>query len=186
MKERDKVLNVKIGAMGETGEYIHKATQKILLDKGYVWGNGSKDVQNYGVNGFYIEGKTLWQSSIKEAQTVSAVDILSGKFDLDKWRNSKKREKVCVYVDLSEIRGEANKVLNMALQSVWFASGYKWVDGDKNTYKREMQYIFLYDEGIFFLDSLAEYWRTSAYDSHCTLVPLSLNDALNVEHKECL
>lgn len=186
MKERDKVLNVKIGAVGETGEYIHKATQKILLDKGYVWGNGSKDVQNYGAIPFYIKGKTLWQSSVDDAQTISAVDILSGKFDLDKWQISKNREKVCVYVDLSEMRGEANKVLNMALQSVWFASGYKWADGDKNTYKREMQYIFLYDEGIFFRDSLADYRRTCAYDSHCTLVELSLNDALNGEHKKYL
>ena len=130
------------------------------------------------------------QNLATSTNIVKATDILSGRFDIDKWirDNTTKKEtpKNGIVVDLTWVRGEANKVLNAKLQSIWLSSGYIWVDGDTNIYDLEANYMYLYADGIAFLGSMDDYEFTSAYKKGYELVEISLNEALNGGHKKYL
>lgn len=134
-----KVLNIRIDATGEAGAYLHKAVQRVLIDKGFGWGAcGAKDIHDYGSHPLYIEmfedgtRKFIWQltNSDPKATNTTVSAILSGAFNLDKWisdNSSKKKEKPVVYcVDLTWVKGEAREVISKAIQQKAFEKGYGW------------------------------------------------------------
>jgi len=174
-------------------EHLHKCIQSFLFSKGIGWVYGGKVLKDFGINNIAVSlvssKLVMSQNLIPDVNIVKATDILSGRFDLDKWISSilkKETPKNGVVVDLTWIKGEANKVLNAKIQSIWLSSGYKWVDGDTDIYDFELNYIYLYVGGIAFLSSMDDYKFTTAFEEGYKLVEISPNEALKGGHKKYL
>ena len=188
-----KVLDITVNASGAAGSYLHKAVQRVLIDCGFEWGgSGKKDIHDFGSNDINanIESdgrKVIWQFLSKERETtkVTATDILSGAFDLDKWIKYNTPKKDVVYcVDLTWVKGEAREVLSAALQKKAFEKGYKWSVTDDTTVQHKDQ------PGLFFDTRDAtvcfSYDFNRGKDSckyNATAVEISVNKALRGEYR---
>ena len=190
-----KRLNITIDVKGKAGEYLHKAVQQMLFDKGFAWGGSGVKLEEYGSNHFFYfemnedgSPKKMWNRVLRDTcnPTIKATDILSGAFDIDKWikdNSTKKEPKDVIYcVDLTWVKGEAREVLSAAIQKKAFEKGYKWmVVGTTVTYAYKPGLFFdTRDKSVCFVDTFEE--SKKALKSRST-VEISVNKALRGEYR---